>query len=109
MQLEELAVSGKKTNVRAGGQPAAQVVPGAQTPVSEPITKKDQIWIAAYAVLLFLAMTVQTGAMTLFLTVLALDFEPVLKNGFTVEDLNRVSKGHILAKASIKGVYSPKE
>mgnify|MGYP003175004199 CR=1 FL=1 len=43
------------------------------------------------------------------LTVLALDFEPVLKNGFTVEDLNRVSKGHILAKASIKGVYSPKE
>ena len=65
-------MSGKKTNVRAGGQPAAQVVPGAQTPVSEPITKKDQIWIAAYAVLLFLAMTVQTGAMTLFLTVLAL-------------------------------------
>lgn len=43
------------------------------------------------------------------LTVMALDFEPALKNGFTLEDLNRVSKGHILAKATLKGVYSPKE
>ncbi len=43
------------------------------------------------------------------LTVMALDFEPALKSGFTLEDLNRVSKGHILAKATLKGVYSPKE
>lgn len=65
-------MSGKKPSIRMGKQPAVQAVPDTSTPVSEPITKKDQIWIAAYAVLLFLAMTVQTGAMTLFLTVLAL-------------------------------------
>ena len=65
-------MSGKKPSIRMGKQPAVQAVPDTPTPVSEPITKKDQTWIAAYAVLLFLAMTVQTGAMTLFLTVLAL-------------------------------------
>ena len=45
---------------------------------------------------------------TYILTVLALDFVPVLRTGFTVDDLMKVSKDHILAKASLKGRYSPK-
>ena len=65
-------MSGKKPSIRMGKQPAVQAVPDTPTPVSEPITKKDQIWIAAYAVLLFLAMTVQTGRMSMILLVLAL-------------------------------------
>lgn len=50
------------------------------------------------------------GEHTYVLTVLALDFEPVLRNGFRYEDLMKVvGSGHTLAKASIKGTYSPKD
>ncbi|AGI47983.1 conserved hypothetical protein TIGR00481 [Thermoplasmatales archaeon BRNA1] len=43
------------------------------------------------------------------LTVLALDFVPVLRNGFDYDTLMKVAKTHILAKATLKGVYSPRE
>ena len=65
-------MSGKKSRFRPDVQTAAQSVPASQVPAAEPITKQDQIWIAAYSVLLFLAMTVQTGTMALVLTALAL-------------------------------------
>lgn len=44
---------------------------------------------------------------TYVLTVYALDFVPVLRTGFTAEDLAKVSKDHVLAKATLKGRYSP--
>lgn len=44
---------------------------------------------------------------TYVLTVYALDFVPVLRTGFSLDDLLRVSKDHVLAKASVKGSYSP--
>lgn len=45
---------------------------------------------------------------TYVLTVMALDFVPVLKTGFSVDDLKKVCKDHILAKSTLKGKYSPK-
>ena len=42
------------------------------------------------------------------ITVLALDFIPVLKTGFTYDELMKVTKGHVLASASVKGAYSPR-
>lgn len=41
------------------------------------------------------------------LRVLALDFEPVLRKGFKLETLMKLSDMHILAEASLKGEYSP--
>lgn len=41
------------------------------------------------------------------LKVLALDFEPVLRKGFKLETLQRLSSKHVLAEATIKGEYSP--
>ncbi|MCQ2078906.1 MAG: YbhB/YbcL family Raf kinase inhibitor-like protein, partial [archaeon] len=40
---------------------------------------------------------------TYVFTVLALDFVPVLRTGFTREELLAVSKDHVLAKATMKG------
>ncbi len=45
---------------------------------------------------------------TYVITVLALDFVPVLRTGFTYEDLEKVTKGHVLAKATLKCKYPPK-
>ena len=42
------------------------------------------------------------------ITVLALDFIPVLKQGFTYDELMKVTKGHVLATAVLKGAYSPR-
>ena len=43
---------------------------------------------------------------TYVLTVLALDFIPVLKNGFDAAALEKVADTHVLAKAVLKGRYS---
>lgn len=46
---------------------------------------------------------------TYVLKVMALDFEPVLRRGFTYDTLKKVvGKGHVLATATLKGKYSPK-
>ena len=45
---------------------------------------------------------------TYVLTVLALDFVPVLRTGFDIDELMRVSNTHVLAKAVVKGRYSPR-
>lgn len=42
------------------------------------------------------------------ITVLALDFIPVLKKGFTYDELMKVTKGHVLATAKLNGAYSPR-
>ncbi|MDD4668857.1 MAG: YbhB/YbcL family Raf kinase inhibitor-like protein [Candidatus Methanomethylophilus sp.] len=44
---------------------------------------------------------------TYVLRVLALDFEPALKPGFSYEALTKVAKNHILAKAELRGLYEP--
>lgn len=49
--------------VRSAPQPAA---------IQDPMTQRDVVMVVLYSVLLFLAMTVQTGRMTMILTVLAL-------------------------------------
>ncbi|MCQ2085428.1 MAG: YbhB/YbcL family Raf kinase inhibitor-like protein, partial [archaeon] len=46
---------------------------------------------------------------TYVMKVLALDIVPALRNGFTKEDLLKVTEGHVLAEATLKGKYSPKE
>lgn len=46
---------------------------------------------------------------TYVLTAYALDFEPALRNGFELPLLEKISKGHILAKASVRGTYEPKQ
>lgn len=48
------------------------------------------------------------GTHTYVITVLALDFIPVLRTGFTCDDLMKVSENHILAKAVLKAKYSPR-
>ncbi len=45
---------------------------------------------------------------TYVVTVLALDFVPVLRTGFSYDDLAMVTKGHVLAKASLKCRYPPR-
>ncbi len=43
------------------------------------------------------------------LTAYALDTDPGLGTGFTLEDLESAMDGHVLAEASIEGIYPPRD
>jgi len=100
----------KKNLAPAAKKPEA--VPAASAAVNEEYTKKDTIMVVLFSILLFLAMTVQTGRMTMILTGIALvaalpigkDMMPRMRQRFCVPVIG------LLAFALMQGlaaIYSP--